>query len=308
MDLNGKTAKVIKFKPSIGRYRIKVLLVSSDDYEIVAVKRTNLRDADEALFAAPPPSPECAICLMPMPFGLVVATLQVCCGKTICAGCIMTDALVDPYRPCPFCRQPNPKNDEKLVELIRKRINSGNGDACVSLGGFYMEGFRGLPRDVNRGLEMWRRGAELGSVAAQYNVSLCYMDGQFNTERDMAKGVHFLEQAAKGGHVRARSNLGHFEATAATESINEEDRRRHIRRGIMHDLIAAKCGSDMSLERVKIGYRMGVATKGEFASALRGHKDSRDEMKSEARDRASAAYSTHASMANADRLQIPPNR
>ena len=83
------------------------------------------------------------------------------------------------------------------------------------------------------------------------------------------------------------------------------EKRRLMRRAVMHYLIAAKAGHDFSLDRVKDGYRGGVATKSEFAAALRQHKESKDGMKSEARDRASAAFTTGASMMNADKLRVP---
>lgn len=51
-------------------------------------------------------------------------------------------------------------------------------------------------------------------------------------------------------------------------------------------MIAAKAGCDDSLKRVGLEYKSGHVTKDEYASILRAHKNSRDEMKSQQRTKA----------------------
>ena len=53
-------------------------------------------------------------------------------------------------------------------------------------------------------------------------------------------------------------------------------------------MIAARCGHDKSLKIVKIGYMKGNITKDDFEKALREHKASQDETRSDQRDRARA--------------------
>ena len=55
-----------------------------------------------------------------------------------------------------------------------------------------------------------------------------------------------------------------------------------------HFLIAAAQGFDKSLEAVKDGYIQERIAKDEFAQALRAHKDSKDEVKSDQREGAKA--------------------
>ena len=51
-------------------------------------------------------------------------------------------------------------------------------------------------------------------------------------------------------------------------------------------MISAMRGHDASLENLKMIYVEGHLSKDDFEKALRAHKDSQDEMKSEQRDRA----------------------
>ena len=53
-----------------------------------------------------------------------------------------------------------------------------------------------------------------------------------------------------------------------------------------HIMISARVGDTDSLEKVKSGFRIGVITKDEYAQTLREYQKSRDEMKSDARDKA----------------------
>ena len=55
-------------------------------------------------------------------------------------------------------------------------------------------------------------------------------------------------------------------------------------RAMKHWIIGAKAGGDESLDSVKKGYMRGDVTKEDYASCLRAHKESQDEMKSVQRD------------------------
>lgn len=59
-----------------------------------------------------------------------------------------------------------------------------------------------------------------------------------------------------------------------------------MNQAMKHFMIAAKAGCDDSLKMVGLGYKRGHVTKDEYASILRAHKNSRDEMKSQQRTKA----------------------
>jgi hypothetical protein len=54
-------------------------------------------------------------------------------------------------------------------------------------------------------------------------------------------------------------------------------------------MISARAGLDESLKEIRNCFVNGHATKDEFEKALRAHKESKDEMKSDQREAAAAA-------------------
>jgi len=80
------------------------------------------------------------------------------------------------------------------------------------------------------------------------------------------------------GDIDARHNLG----------LVEEEAGKYDR-AFMHWMIAVKDGSTDSLETIKIMYKNGLASKDDYANALRSYQAHLEEIKSDQRD-AAAAY------------------
>ena len=79
------------------------------------------------------------------------------------------------------------------------------------------------------------------------------------------------------GHVSARFNLG-----------NEEARAGNYYLALQHYLIAANLGHQDALNEVKQMFVDGLATKADYAGALRGYQSAVEEMRSPDRDEALA--------------------
>ena len=60
-------------------------------------------------------------------------------------------------------------------------------------------------------------------------------------------------------------------------------------KAVKHFMISAGAGDDKSLKAIR-HFMRGEATKDEFEKALRAQKESKDEMKSDQRDKAAAFY------------------
>lgn len=234
---------------------------------------------DDKLFQDPPPKEDCLICMLPMPFANGVCGVkkvyQPCCGKMICTGCMVaaTDEMNKGTmkRLCPFCRFPityTPKNE---VKKLKKRMNMGDAEAFRTLGGAYQDGGFGLPKDLNKSTELFIKAADLGSIDGRYDIAAAYWNGE-GIEVDKDKAIHYFKLAAIGGHENARHNLGMMAANK--------------RLAMKHHMMAARSGHDESLKAVGQGYKDGHVTKDDYANALRAHKESNDEMKSEERSRA----------------------
>ncbi|EJK54024.1 hypothetical protein THAOC_26426 [Thalassiosira oceanica] len=77
------------------------------------------------------------------------------------------------------------------------------------------------------------------------------------------------------GSADARHNLGCSEV-----------RMGNSNRAVRHFLISAKMGHKDSVETIKIAFMAGLATKEQYAQALKGYQDAVEEMKSHDRDEA----------------------
>ena len=137
---------------------------------------------------------------------------------------------------------------------------------------FYRTGQRGLVQDLDKAFQLLFRAAELGSAVAHLNIGYAYETGD-GLELDVAKAVHHYEIAAVGGDLMARQNLGCMEVQAG-----------NFERAQKHWAIAASAGDDYALDNVKKGFKLGQVTKDDFATILRAHQKSSDEMKSAHRD------------------------
>jgi len=241
---------------------------------------------DNELFQDPPPREECPICMLPMPHALaacgVEASYMPCCGKTICAGCTMV-TMEETEKGnlkdlCPLCRVPAPKSDEELMKRCKKRMQLNDANAFHAMGQQHYLGDWGLPRNAKKAIQLWTKGAELGSCNAhsslgdQYLIGNRYHEG---VEEDPGKAAYHLAIASMGGHEVARYHLGMMDTV-----IDK------MERAMKHFMIAASSGYDKALKKVGEGYKAGHVTKDEYASTLRAYQDSQNEMKSVQRTKA----------------------
>ncbi|EJK66853.1 hypothetical protein THAOC_12181 [Thalassiosira oceanica] len=220
---------------------------------------------------------DCPICQLPLPFDVNEWMFKPCCMKRVCDGCILA-ARKRGMRDCPFCRTPTPKTDSQILAMVQKRVAAGDPMAIWNLGNQYCVGNYGLVKDVSRAVELYERAAELGVTEAHYNLGVLYSFGA-DVEKDMTKAFRHYEAAAMRSHVLARYNLGCIEGKAGNHVI-----------ALQHMLMSAKMGHEGSLNTVKRIFMAGIAiaTKADYAAALRGYQSAIEEMSSPDRDEAKA--------------------
>jgi len=239
---------------------------------------------EQKLFAQPPKRKECPICMIPMPIRAEYSAYNTCCGKKMCLGCV--DSLNS--RRCPFCNDPNPRvmsTFEEYIKRISERIEKFNDpEATFMLGSDYEEGAYGLPVDYAKAAELYQRASDLGSGEAHFFFGELYKyrkGVKQGVQVDEKKAIHHYQLAAISGQMDARFKVGEAEL----EKGNVERAMRHL-------MIAAKCGDDGSLEMIKLCFTKGLVSKEDFEKALREHKASQDETRSEQRDRSKAFRET----------------
>ncbi|EJK51823.1 hypothetical protein THAOC_28973 [Thalassiosira oceanica] len=221
-----------------------------------------------------PEEDDCPICQLPLPLDVNQSMFKACCMKEVCNGCVLATRKRG-MRDCPFCRASTPDEEQALV-MIRKRVAVGDPVAIWNLGTKYESGEYGLEKDVVRAVEQYERAAELGVKDAHYNLGVLYAYGT-DVEKDMYKAFRHYEAAAMCGHVNARHNLGCIEGKAGNYDL-----------ALQHMMIAAKLGDVDSLNIVKSAFMSGDATRADYAVALRGHQNAKEEMSSSDRDEAKA--------------------
>ena len=220
---------------------------------------------------------DCPLCQLPMPLDegqTSQTTFKTCCMKLVCNGCILA-AKKRGMKDCPFCRAPTP-DESQILFNIKKRVDAGDPVAMRHLGGKYAYGLGGLQKDVTRAVELWERAAELGVKEAHCNLGYRYDLGE-GVEKDTAKAIQHYEAAAVMGHVHARFNLGIVEFDAGNHDL-----------ALQHYMIAAKLGDQDALCNVKTLFVNGLATKADYAGALRGHQSAVEDMRSSDREEALA--------------------
>ena len=237
---------------------------------------------DEKLFEQPPPLEDCHICFLQLPTLETGRMYMECCGKIICCGCTLAPVYDDkgnivPDVFCPFCRSSPPISKEEMIERYEKRMDMNDEQAIRIMGFYFSRGEHGLPHDYAKALELWHRAGELGDAKSYQSIGCAYKIGR-GVEKDEMKAMQYTKLAAMGGHVEARHNLGAYEA-----------RSGNYDRALKHWTIAVKGGCNDSLQKVKILYSRGHATKDDFAKALRSYQAYLDEIKSDQRDAAAAA-------------------
>ncbi|EJK60475.1 hypothetical protein THAOC_19167 [Thalassiosira oceanica] len=217
---------------------------------------------------------DCPICQLPLPLDPNQSMFEPCCVKLVCNGCVLAARKCGMW-DCPFCRTPTP-DEKQTLAMIRKRVAAGDPVAIYFLGNKYCFGEYGLEKDVSGAVELYERAAELGVKDAHFNLGVMYAEGK-EVEKDTGKAIRHYEAAAMCGHVYARHNLSGMEYNAGNYDL-----------ALQHWMISANLGHEKSLNILKSLFMAGLATKAEYASALRGYQSAIEEMSSPDRAEAKA--------------------
>jgi len=147
---------------------------------------------------------------------------------------------------CPFCRIPLPSSDKEEMKRLIKLVHGGHAHATYNYGCYTRGGNR---QDWEKANGLFLKAGELGCAEGYLHLAYSYQEGK-GTRVDKKKAKYYYELAAMGGDVCARTNLGGIEVKDGNSD-----------RALKHFLIAARTGSKVSLEMVKVAYQSGHVTK-----------------------------------------------
>ena len=109
---------------------------------------------------------------------------------------------------------------------------------------------------------------------AHFELGCACFNGD-GVEEDKPRGIHHWHYAAMKGHALSRHNLGSVEYLSGNYKL-----------AVQHCVISAKMGYESSLHNIKKMFKIGIATKEQYAEALMGYRDAVEEMKSPQREEA----------------------
>lgn len=251
-----------------------------------------LKGAD--LFAPLPPTEDCAVCFVPLSRVPANSVYFACCGNVICTGCVEENQAVIKKQDeenaakstcksdtCPFCRESRPSPDEHVRQLEARALKNDD-DALKSLGFYFMEGYRGLPKDHLKALDCWIRAVELGSPEACTSIGNSYLEGN-GVSVDKERVALFIRVGALRGNIIGRHNIG----------CSEYFDLGNYEIGIRHWKIAAEAGSQPSVDALKKIYSNAdgkfpgkeFIRKEDMDSIYRVCHDAQEEFKSEEREK-----------------------
>ena len=258
----------------------------------VLVKKVEeeLKDAD--LFKPLPPTEDCAVCLVPLPYVKCERRYQPCCGNTICNACgIEHEESIKKQneentskkvaKTCPFCRKPRPTFDEENFHRLQARCLQNDHTAFTVLGAAYRKGDYGKRKNELKALDCWIQAVELGSAGACLLIGDIYHHGN-GVAFDKERATLFERVAALRGIIEARHKIGCLEYYGFG---NHEIGVRHLK-------IAAEAGHQNSLNQLRGIYNADSKEPGkEFISkeyldfAHRACHEAQMEVKTEEREK-----------------------
>ena len=208
------------------------------------------------LFAPPPPTEDCAICLVPLSRVNSQTFYQPCCGNNICVACYIENEKSLKKQneentgkkivfACPFCREPIPTSNEEFAQL-QARCLKNDHKAHKLLGVRHQRGTLSTPKNNLKALDYFIRSVELGSPEACKLIGSIYSEGN-GVNVDKERAALFGRIAALRGSICARNDIGVTEYESGNYEV-----------GICHWKIAAEAGDQDSLNSLKKIYNSGT--------------------------------------------------
>ena len=282
--------------------RIKAALSDKTRPEYCCVDLTEARMDISGLFDQPPPPPDCAICMMPVPIyesdGTSMSAHAPCCGTIICHACdfeaCKAKAMLNIKRKqkkqppmrhcCEFCRAPIgiDVSDKEMIRICtdryKGRAEKNDHEAIWELAGAHRNrndtSRLQVPFNEEKALELAKRAADLGNDKAQLHLGLWYEQGHLGLNVDKERARDLWESAAKGGNVKARFALGRDECS-----------KGDIIDGVRHLHIAAASGYSAAMDALILFFERGLLRHKDLAKSLRAKDKACLDMRSDSRDR-----------------------
>lgn len=248
---------------------------------------------------------DCPICYHRLPIKEAEHVYHSCCGQVICNGCVVgkqrtllkesqpqfkdLGRIIEGTTPeeeqfrlieehgnniyvCPYCRTPPPDDEQEFLQRLYDRIeirNDRDYTIAVSTLGYYHEhGHHGLPQNLTKAEELYKKAYDLDDPGAAWNLSCLYRD-HYSDQKE--KEMEYLLRGEMLGHYKCIQ----FLSKCAHDSGNLEEFTRLWMKVVC-------LGADTSI--LLDCYRVNLLSKDDLATTLRANQAVKNEVETKRRD------------------------
>ena len=206
-------------------FQIKTDIKDRDIERLLLIEKKRCDGVVEEYFKENPrvleAAPECPICLEKM-WGRFGTLRFICCGTRICKKCVSKAGST--LNTCPLCRGKALDSIDESMSILKEKADSGIAWAQEDVGQKYLNGWDGVPKDVEKGLSLLRGAAEKDSTRAMGILGFYYIKIDSFEE---ARKWH--EAAAAKGEIYSFFQLGMMMKKGQAFDQNEDTRAEAFR-------------------------------------------------------------------------------
>ena len=93
------------------------------------------------------------------------------------------------------------------AKIMLSRAIEGDGDAILKVAVAYAAGDKGFPKNLNKAVLWWKKGADMGDAHSQNYLASAYLKGE-GVEKNEARAIELWRKAAELELPDAQYNLG----------------------------------------------------------------------------------------------------
>ena len=156
----------------------------------------------------------CPICLDDFSLDTQTWTRLSCCGKGIHPKCFQqmmrsNHMSREQKEKCPYCTIKHPKDNEEMLQNLRKKVENGKAWAQCTLAQFYRDGRAGVQQSGTMAAMLYEKAIAQDDSNAMYELACMHERGRGVTKSD-AKATELYSKAALMGLGRAQLNCGNM--------------------------------------------------------------------------------------------------
>jgi TPR repeat protein len=145
---------------------------------------------------------------------------------------------------------------ETAFAQFQRSLDLGYPDAYSAIGFFYSNGLGEIEKDDSKAFELFKKGSEMGSLAAKVNLGRFYLEGR-GIAFDRDKGLALMEAAASAGSEDAHAALAEVYFLGLYDQAPKPD----FEKALPHVEASAQAGNPSATNMLGVMYREGHAVE-----------------------------------------------